>query len=113
MVFFMKKTQAINLTQKVFRFKNDNFVEHEGYLFYHWRKHELCQVLGVIELAPNEPMMCVGVGKELFDFEHIPLEDFENIVDISRDFSTALATADRPIDAAAKYTFLQAVTNQT
>jgi hypothetical protein len=93
---FMKKTQAINLTQKVFRFKNDNFVEHEGYKFYHWRKDELLQVLGVIELEPGKPCMCVGVGKELFDFEHIDLEEFETIVDTSRDFSTALATADRP-----------------
>lgn len=99
---FMKKTQAINLTQKVFRFKNDNFVVHDGYTFYHWRKDELLQVLGVIELEPGKPHMCVGVGKDLFDFEHIDLDDFENIVDVSRDFSTQLATADRPHDVVVK-----------
>ena len=93
---FMKKSQAVNLTQKVFRFKNDNVVLHDGYAFYHWRKDELLQVLGVIELEPGKPHMCVGVGKELFDFEHIDLEEFEKIVDTSRDFSTELATADRP-----------------
>lgn len=94
----MKKTQAINLTQKVFRFKNDNVIYHEGYKFYHWRKDELLQVLGVLELEPGKPHICVGVGKELFDFEHIDLEEFENVVDISRDFSTELATANRPQD---------------
>lgn len=98
----MKKTQAVNLTQKVFRFKTDNFVDHQGYRFYHWREHELVQVLGVLELEPGKPQMCVGVGKELFDFEHIPLEDFEKVVDISRDFSTELATADRPCDVVVK-----------
>lgn len=94
----MKKTQAINLTNKVFRFKNDNVVDHDGYKFYHWRKDELLQVLGIIELHAGNPMICVGVGKELFDFEHIPLLEFENFVDLSRDFSTGLATADRPHD---------------
>lgn len=108
----MKKTQAINLTQKVFRFKNDNFVDHEGYRFYHWRKHELCQVLGVIEFAPNEPFVCVGVGKELFDFEHIPLVDFENTVDVTRDFSTELAIADRPREFPSNVSVLLAGTNQ-
>jgi hypothetical protein len=32
----------------------------------------------------------------LFDFEEVPLEVFEQVVDTSRDFSTELATADRP-----------------
>ncbi len=86
----MKKTQAINLTQKVFRFKSDNVVENDGFNFYNWRKGELLHVLGVMELEPGKPHMCVGVGKELFDFEHIDLEEFENVVDMSRDFSTEL-----------------------
>lgn len=92
----MKKTQAINLTHKVFRFKSDNVVDHDGYKFYHWRKDELLMVLGVMELVEGKPHMCIGVGKELFDFEHIDLNEFESIVDTSRDFSTTLATADRP-----------------
>ena len=92
----MKKTHAINLTHKVFRFKSDNVVEHDGYKFYHWRKDELLMVLGVMELVEGKPHMCIGIGKELFDFEHIDLEEFESVVDVSRDFSTTLATADRP-----------------
>lgn len=92
----MKKTQAINLTHKVFRFKTDNVVEHDGYKFYHWRKDELLMVLGVMELVQGKPHMCIGVGKELFEFEHIDLDEFESVVDVSRDFSTTLATADRP-----------------
>lgn len=92
----MKKTQAINLTHKVFRFKSDNVVDHDGYKFYHWRKDELLMVLGVIELVEGKPHMCIGVGKDLFEFEHIDLDEFETVVDVSRDFSTTLATADRP-----------------
>ena len=92
----MKKTQAINLTHKVFRFKTDNVVEHDGYKFYHWRKDEFLMVLGVMELVQGKPHMCIGVGKELFEFEHIDLDEFESVVDVSRDFSTTLATADRP-----------------
>jgi hypothetical protein len=92
----MKKTQAINLTHKVFRFKVDNIEEHDGYKLYHWRKDELCMVLGVMELQQGKPHMCIGVGKQLFDFEHIDLDEFEKMVDVSRDFSTTLATADRP-----------------
>jgi len=92
----MKKTHAINLTHKVFRFKSDNVVEHDGYKFYHWRKDELLMVLGVMELVEGKPHMCIGVGKELSEFEHIDLDEFESVVDVSRDFSTTLATADRP-----------------
>lgn len=92
----MKKSQAVNLTQKVFRFRNDNSFQHDGYVFYRWKKDELCQVLGVMELEKDQPTVCLGVGKDLFDFEHIDLNQFENFVDISRDFSTSLATADRP-----------------
>jgi len=109
----MKKTQAVNLTQKVFRFKNDNFVDHEGYRFYKWKQHELCIVYGVMELHEGEPNVCVGVGKELLDFEYIPLEDFETVVDISRDFSTKLATADRPHGVVVKLSDVMAGTSQT
>lgn len=108
----MKKTQAVNLTQKVFRFKNDNFVEHDGYKFFHWRKDELLQVLGVMELEPGHPHMCVGVGKDLFDFEHIDLEVFESVVDTSRDFSTELATANRRHEVVVKMSEFLAGTNQ-
>lgn len=92
----MKKTQAINLTNKVFAFKNDNAFVHEGYTFYKWKARELCKVLGVMELDEGEPSMVLGVGRELFDFEHVPLDVFEQVVDTTRDFSTQLATADRP-----------------
>jgi len=108
----MKKTQAINLTQKVFRFKSDNVIEHDGFNFYHWRKGELLHVLGVMELEPGKPHMCVGVGKELFDFEHIDLEEFENVVDMSRDFSTELATANRRHEVVVKLADFLAGTNQ-
>ena len=94
----MKKTQAVNLTQKVFRFKTDNFCVHDGFTFYTWKKDELCRVYGVMELEPGKPLICVGTGKELFDFEHIDLEEFENVVDVTRDFATTLATANRPHD---------------
>jgi hypothetical protein len=92
----MKKTQAINLTNKIFAFKNDNAFVHEGYTFYKWKARELCKVLGVMELHEGAPNMIVGVGRDLFDFEEVPLEFFEDVVDTTRDFSTALATADRP-----------------
>lgn len=92
----MKRTQAINLTNKIFSFKNDNAFVHEGYMFYKWKARELCKVLGVMELEEGHPHMILGVGRELFDFEEVPLEFFEEVVDTSRDFSTELATADRP-----------------
>lgn len=92
----MKKTQAVNLTQKIFCFKNDNAIEHEGYVFYKWKSRELCKVLGVMELDEGHPHMILGVGRELFDFAEIPLDEFENVVDTTRDFSTTLATADSP-----------------
>lgn len=92
----MKKTHAVNLTHKIFAFRNDNFFEADGFRFYKWKARELCKVLGVIELEVGEPHVCVGVGRDLFDFEHIPVEEFENLVDMSRDFSTESATADRP-----------------
>lgn len=65
-----------------------------------------------MELDQGEPTVCVGVGKELFDFEHIPLEEFENVVDVSRDFSTKLATADRPHGVVVKLSDMMAGTNQ-
>ena len=92
----MKKTQAVNLTQKIFCFKKDNAVEHDGYTYYIWKARELCKVLGVMELDVGQPHMVLGVGRELFDFAEVPLDQFENIVDTTRDFSTTLATADRP-----------------
>lgn len=92
----MKKTQIVNLLRKVFVFKNDNCEILDGYTFYRWRSRELCQVLGVMELEPGEVTVCVGVGEDLFDFQHIALEEFEQVIDTSRDFSTELATADRP-----------------
>lgn len=92
----MKKTHAINLTNKIFAFKTDNAFIHEGYTFYKWKARELCKVLGVMELDEGHPHMILGVGRELFDFEEVPLEVFEQVVDTSRDFSTELATADRP-----------------
>src|SRR5690606_41800042 len=100
----MKKTQAINLTHKVFRFKSDNVVDHGDYKFYHWRKDELLMVLGVMELVEGKPHICIGVGKDLFEFEHIDLDEFESVVDVSRDFSTTLATADRPHDNVINFT---------
>lgn len=99
----MKKTQAVNLLFKVFAFKNDNAVVYDGYTFYKWKSRELCRCLGVMELEPGQPMMCVGVGQDLFDFEHIPLEEFEQVIDTSRDFSTELATADRPQGTVIKF----------
>lgn len=92
----MKKTQAVNLTQKVFAFKSDNAFIHDGYTFYKWKARELCMVLGVMELESGFPSVVVGVGRELFDFEHVPMDEFESIVDTSRDFSSELATAERP-----------------
>lgn len=92
----MKKTQAINLTSKIFSFKNDNAVEYEGYVFYKWKSRELCRVLGVMELESGNPSVILGVGRELFDFAEVPLDEFENVVDVTRDLSTTLATADRP-----------------
>lgn len=93
---FMKKTQAVNLTQKIFCFKKDNAIEHEGFTFYKWKARELCKVLGVMELDEGQPNMILGVGRELFDFAEVPLDEFESVVDTTRDFSTTLATADRP-----------------
>lgn len=92
----MKKTHAINLTNKIFAFKNDNAFIHEGYTFYKWKARELCKVLGVMELEQDHPCVILGVGRDLFDFEEVPLEFFEDVVDVTRDFSTTLATADRP-----------------
>lgn len=92
----MKKTNAINLTNKIFSFKSDNAIVYEGYTFYKWKAKELCKVLGVMELEEGNPHVILGVGRELFDFEEVPLEFFEDVVDTTRDFSTTLATADRP-----------------
>lgn len=92
----MKKTQAINLTNKIFSFKTDNALVHEGFTFYKWKARELCKVLGVMELDEGHPHIILGVGRDLFDFEEVPLEFFEDVVDVTRDFSTTLATADRP-----------------
>ena len=92
----MKKTHAINLTNKIFAFKTDNAFVHEGFTFYKWKARELCKVLGVMELDEGAPCVILGVGRELFDFEEVPLEFFEEVVDTTRDFSTQLATADRP-----------------
>jgi len=108
----MKKTQAINLTQKVFRFKKDNFCEHDGFNVYRWKALELCMVFGVMEFVPGQPLVCVGLGDDLYDFEHIPLEEFENVVDISRDFSPELATANRPPEVVVKISEFLAGTNQ-
>lgn len=107
----MKKTHAVNLTGKVFAFKSDNFRDHEGFRFYNWKAKELCRVLGVLELEEGDPHMCVGVGRDLFDFEHIRLEGFEELVDVTRDFSTTLATAERPQDNVVKFEVYPAGTN--
>lgn len=93
----MKKTQAVNLTQKVFAFKSDNAIEYDGYVFYKWKSRELCRVLGVMELESGSPCVILGVGRELFDFAEVPLNEFESAVDLAHDFSTELATADRPL----------------
>jgi hypothetical protein len=49
-----------------------------------------------MELDEGQPNMILGVGRELFDFVEVPLDEFESVVDTTRDFSTTLATADRP-----------------
>lgn len=100
----MKKTHAINLTNKIFSFKKDNAFVHDGYMFYKWKALELCRCLGVIELEEGAPHMVLGVGRDLFDFEYVPLDQFEELVDVSRDFSTGLATADRPQGVVVKFT---------
>ena len=92
----MKKTQAVNLTTKIFCFREDHCLSLDGFVYYKWKARELCKVLGVLELDDGVPHVVLGVGRELFDFEHIPLDQFESVVDTSRDFSTELATADRP-----------------
>lgn len=107
----MKKTHAVNLTGKIFSFRDDSFFEDDGFRFYNWKAKELCRVIGVIELEQGNPMVCVGVGRELFDFEHIACSDFEKLVDVTRDFSTALATADRPHDNVINFTVSPAGTN--
>lgn len=84
----MKKTHAINLTGKVFAFKTDNvFVKDKDFCVYKWKAGELCRVLGVMELEQGHPHMILGVGRELFDFEEIPLDNVEQVVNVHRDFS--------------------------
>lgn len=92
----MKKTHAINLTNKIFSFKTDNAFVHEGYTFYKWKARELCKVLGVMELEVGSPHVILGVGRELFDFEEVPLEFFEDVVDTSRDLSATLFASQKP-----------------
>ena len=99
----MKKTQAVNLTHKVFCFKKDNAVQYDGYTYYLWKARELCKVLGVMELDEGQPTLILGVGRELFDFAEVPLNELELHIDTTRDFSTTLATADRPQGVVVKF----------